>query len=312
MILVVGMTPAWQQIVLLDGLRLGEVNRAQTVHWCASGKGINVAIALHRLGMAHTLISPNGGLQASSMAAEAAAEGVHAHWLTTSQGRVCTTLLESNPVRTTELVENMPPLSPETVGAFWETLDQLAPQAELLVLTGSLPSGLDDGFYGEILSRTGKPAVLDIRGSALMRCLAYRPHLVKPNREELEQTVRRPLFSETELLAAMRELNAAGAGWVVVSSGGGTLLASHAMSSWRITPPRVTVVNPIGCGDCLTAGLAAAVSENLQRNEDRLSPLQLARAVAIASDNATQLLPARIDLARVARLQAQVQVEQLH
>ena len=38
MIVAAGLTPAWQQILRFDALRLGEVNRAVEAHWCASGK----------------------------------------------------------------------------------------------------------------------------------------------------------------------------------------------------------------------------------------------------------------------------------
>jgi hypothetical protein len=48
-ILAAGLSPAWQQIVVLESLSVSEVNRARAVHWCASGKVLNVGLALHRL-----------------------------------------------------------------------------------------------------------------------------------------------------------------------------------------------------------------------------------------------------------------------
>jgi hypothetical protein len=50
MIVVAGLTPAYQQIMVHDTLRPGEVNRARDVRWCASGKVLNVAVALARFG----------------------------------------------------------------------------------------------------------------------------------------------------------------------------------------------------------------------------------------------------------------------
>jgi len=40
-ILVAGLTPAWQQILRFDDFRPGEVNRASEVQWCCSGKVLN-------------------------------------------------------------------------------------------------------------------------------------------------------------------------------------------------------------------------------------------------------------------------------
>ena len=46
MILNLGMSPAWQQILHMNCFREGEVNRARESIWCASGKVLNVARAL--------------------------------------------------------------------------------------------------------------------------------------------------------------------------------------------------------------------------------------------------------------------------
>ena len=61
--------------------------------------------------------------------------------------------------------------------------------------------------------------VLDFRGDGLLSVLDLKPYVVKPNREELGQTVGRSLDDDADLLAAMRELNRLGAQWVVVTQG---------------------------------------------------------------------------------------------
>ena len=61
MILAAGLTPAWQQVLLYRGFRWGEVNRAEEVLRCASGKVCNAGIALHRLGGPSQTLAPLGG-----------------------------------------------------------------------------------------------------------------------------------------------------------------------------------------------------------------------------------------------------------
>jgi len=61
MILTAGLTPAWQQVLLFDSFTPGEVNRARQVHWCASGKVLNAARALHSLGGPSKALAPVGG-----------------------------------------------------------------------------------------------------------------------------------------------------------------------------------------------------------------------------------------------------------
>ncbi|MBL8848324.1 MAG: hypothetical protein JNG89_01510, partial [Planctomycetaceae bacterium] len=125
----------------------------------------------------------------------------------------------------------------------------------------------------------------------------------KPNRQELAETVGRELSDDASLLTAMREINERGAEWVVVSDGGRALWATSLSDTYGVQPPRVQVVNPIGCGDCLTAGLA----DGLQRGWDFLESLQ--QGVAVAAANAERLLPADFDPARVRELQSRVEVK---
>jgi fructose-1-phosphate kinase PfkB-like protein len=77
MILAAGLTPAWQQIMRFAQVRAGEVNRAAEVHWCASGKAINVGVALAALRAPVHTLSPAGGWSGQAMRAEFAGADLH-------------------------------------------------------------------------------------------------------------------------------------------------------------------------------------------------------------------------------------------
>ena len=92
MILAAGLTPAWQQVLLFRGFRWGEVNRADEVYRCASGKVCNAGIALHRLGGPSQALAPVGGPVAAAMQQDFAEMGVPCRWVPTRAGtRICTT-----------------------------------------------------------------------------------------------------------------------------------------------------------------------------------------------------------------------------
>ena len=129
--------------------------------------------------------------------------------------------------------------------------------------------------------------MLDIRGLELDAALPMRPYVVKPNREELARTVGRDFTSEQDLVAAMSELRDRGAEWVVVSQGAGPLLAVGPDGLIQIEIPKIDVCNPIGCGDCLAAGIAAGIDRNLTMYES------LKLGIRAAAENASVLLPAR-------------------
>lgn len=294
MILAAGLTPAWQQTMVFEELRTGEVNRATEVHWCGSGKVLNVGLALHFLGAPSRTLSPLGGPAFVATEDEFARLAVPRRWVKTdAPTRVCTTILEKRTGRTTELVENARPLEQRDLDAFREAYRKEAATAELVVLSGSLPAGAPATFYRDLLAETPGRVVLDARGAELSAALERRPLLVKPNREELGLTVGHAIANDAELKDAMRNLNERGAEWVVVTQGSKDVWISSRTEIHRLTPPHVDVLNPIGCGDCLAAGFAVALSEG----KDVVDAVRF--GMAAAAENATQLLAGRLDRQRV-------------
>lgn len=306
MILTVGLSPAWQQVLEFEHLEPGEVNRACTAQWCGSGKVVNVGIALHHLGGPVRMLSLAGGATGAQIRGDLDELGVPARWVrTATPTRVCTTLLDRKTGRTTELVENAAALAKGECEAFLNAFREEAAAATMLVLTGSLPAGVPRDLYRRMLEICPVPAVLDIRGEELREALSARPLVVKPNREELATHCGRDLDTNGDLLQAMQELNRGGAQWVVVSNGPRAVIVTSAEGSWQLTPPLAKVVNPIGCGDCLAAGIAWALSHDQ-------SPLEAVKiGMAAAAENLEQLLPARLDPGKVQERSAGIVVAEI-
>jgi 1-phosphofructokinase family hexose kinase len=329
-ILTAGLSPAWQQIVVLDSLAVGEVNRAREVHWCASGKVLNVGLALKILeaipplrqggaggvlmegdfklqnekcrlqiddGCTTRTLAVVGGETGEAIRREFAKIGVTARWIeTNAPTRVCTTILDRQTGITTELVENAGSISENELARFTAAYVEEARAADVVVLTGSFPAGVPATFYRELLENTSGRVVLDAQGEPLLEALEQKPFIVKPNRQELANTLGRRLDSDADLHAAMRELCRRGAQWVVVTQGKERVWIASERELYSATPPAVDVVNPIGSGDCLAAGIAVG----LARGEGIADAVRY--GMAAAADNASRLLPARLDAARVQAL----------
>jgi 1-phosphofructokinase family hexose kinase len=329
-ILAAGLSPAWQQIVVLDRLSLGEVNRAREVRWCASGKVINAGLALHRL-LNHPPLSKHGpggvaspkptgdeqavprcasrtltlvgGLTGEALRRDLAELEVPVHLIdTASATRVCTTILDRQTGTTTELVENVGPIDDEELRRFKEAYRAEARAAEVVVLTGSFPAGAPTTLYRELLEGTPGRAVVDAQGEPLLAALDRRPFMVKPNREELGRTLGRRLETDGDLHSAMREICRRGASWAVVTQGKRPVWIGSERELFSVQPPSVDVVNPIGSGDCFAAALAVA----LARGNDIAQAV--AYGIAAASENCRQLLPARLDSDRVQLAAADIHV----
>ena len=291
MILTAGLTPAWQQILVFDSFAEGEVNRAREVHWCASGKVFNAGIAASHLGGPNLTLAPVGGPVAPQIERELDKLGVSGRFVRTeSATRVCTTILDEATGAMTELVENGRPLSTAELEAFRQAYAEEAARADVAVIIGSLPDGTPPTFYRELLQRTPCPAVLDFRGVGLIRLLDLEPYVVKPNREELAQTLGHPLSTDEELIAAMQSLNALGARWVVTTQGPGPVWVTSASEIYRFEPlPADRIVNPVGCGDAMAATIAWATRQG------RDVPTAVKLGMAASTQNLGQLLPCRLD-----------------
>jgi len=302
-ILVAGLTPAWQQLLRFDALAIGEVNRAREVHWCASGKVLNAARCLHHLGGPVKALTVVGGATGAQVRQDAARLGIDARWVEgTAPTRVCTTILDAARRSVTELVPEAGPIGESERAAFTAAYAEEAAAAAVVVLIGSVPAGTPAGFYRDLLARTPGKAVLDARGPELLEGLHEKPFLIKPNRGELARTLGRDRLDDAQLIDAMREMNRRGAAWVVVTDGGGPVHVSSRDRLYRLRPPSGDVVNPIGCGDCLAAGIAWGLHRGMEASE------AVRWGMAAAADKLGRLLPGAVDAGRAEALAGSVGV----
>ena len=308
MILCAGLTPAWQQILVFDHFRFGEVNRAAEAHWCAAGKVFNAAVAAHQVGGPALALATVGGRPRTEIERELGALGVPHRWVITEAAtRVCTTIIERSSGKITELVENGRPLATKELDRFRQAYAKEAARADAVVLIGSLPVDTPPSYYRDLLEKTPCPAVLDFRGPGLLSVLDLKPYVAKPNREELAHTVGRPLDKDEDLVQAMQAFNARGAQWVVVTNGPRPVWVTSASKVYRVDPlPAKTeeVVNPIGCGDAMAATIAWATADG----RELIDAVRLGMAAAAAS--LRDLLPGRLDPAGLEARAAEVRVHE--
>ena len=307
MILTTGLTPAWQQILLFDSFHEGRVNRAREAHWTASGKVFNAGIGVHSLGEPSLALATLGGPVQAQMERELKELGVPWRSVQTeSATRVCTTIVDRAGGRVTELVENGRPLLPDELDAFRRAYAEEVAKADVAIVIGSLPVETPATFYRDLVELTPCPVVLDFRGEGLLSVLDLKPYVVKPNREELAQTMGRSLDTDQDLVDAMRRLNDRGAQWVVITQGDNPVWVTSAKETYRLQPPKIDrIVSPIGCGDAMAAAIACATRQGCDPVE------AIRRGIAAAADNLSGLLSCRLDASRVKELSAFVKMEEV-
>lgn len=271
-ILTVALNAAMGVSYRIDGFGVDKVNLAAHATRTAEGKANNVARVLAALGRPVTVTGFAAGHTGRFIKETLAGCGIRvAYEAVAGENRTCITVVDPAGGTLTELREPGPAVTPDDCERFLSLFRQLLPEAELVVLSGSLPPGCPPDFYRLLVGeayRVGQVrTIVDAAGPVLREALAAQPYLVKPNLAELEEWAGARLETEGKvLLAAQRMLNA-GPLVVAVSLGPGGLLLVSPEGAWRAVPPRVTEVNPVGSGDSLVAGLAAGLLQGLPAEE---------------------------------------------
>ena len=182
-----------------------------------------------------------------------------------SETRNCIAILHEG--LQTEILEAGPTITPEEQAGFLAHFETLLKEVDLITISGSLPSGMDDDLYATIIEKAatvGAPVLLDTSGKTLKIALeaSTKPALIKPNQEELAGLLGVPEATTVEELK--EQLNSPlfdGVDWVVVSLGSKGALAKHEGVFYQVSIPKVNAVNPVGSGDSTIAGLADAIAK---------------------------------------------------
>jgi 1-phosphofructokinase/6-phosphofructokinase 2 len=266
MIVTLTPNPSIDRAVFIDALRRGEVHRGGASHIDPGGKGVNVSRALAAQSADTVAVLPIGGPEGHLLEELLDAAGVaHASVPVRGTVRMNISVLEPDGT-TTKLNEPGPELSPAEVDALLDATLTHAEGAQWVVGCGSLPPGAPTDLYAALVARLrgrGGHVAIDSSGAPFAAAVAARPHLIKPNHEELAELVGHDLPTLGDVRDAARDLVSDGIEIVAVSLGGdGALLVTadeFAHAKATITAPLSTV----GAGDCMLAGLLHGLSTGL-------------------------------------------------
>jgi len=253
--------PSVDRTLAISDLRRGAVLRSWRSWRHASGKGVNVSLALLGNAQPTRAVLPAGGADGARLLAMLQAKGLdHVAVPVRSEVRSNVSLVEPDGT-VTKVNEPGPELSSDEVDALLRAALEAVDRGDWLAGCGSLAPGMPADFYARLADqghRRGAKVGVDTSGPPLARALLAGPDLVKPNAQELAEATGMPLATVGEAVAAARRLQELGARTVLASLGGdGALLVEAA----RVAHGEAVVgkvASAVGAGDALLAGFLAA------------------------------------------------------
>ncbi len=251
------------------------------------GKGFNVSRLLKGLGAASTAVGFLGG-----KSGEILQEGLRALEIQTDfvwipgETRTNISIVTEGGGHYIKVNEKGPVVSPEKQRELLEKVHRLAQPGDWWVLAGSLPQGVPEDFYAQIvraLNDCDAKALLDTIAGPLRLGCREQPYLVKPNTEEAHGLTSLPVETPVEIARAAAAVRQIGAENVVISMGKAGAMLHTAGETWLARSPKIVEKNPIGAGNSMVGGLIWALTQG--------EGLKEALGWGIASGAATASLP---------------------
>ena len=267
MIYTVTFNPSLDYIIGVDGFETGKVNRTSEELIFPGGKGINVSIVLHNLGLESTAIGFIAGFTGQEIQKRIGNFGIDNQFIQVEQGisRVNVKLRnlsentqgEKKVVEETEINGQGPMISKQELEAFYKQLDTLTKE-DVLVLAGSIPSVLPATIYRDIMAKLRDKEVMivvDATNDLLVNVLEYHPFLIKPNNFELGEIFDVTSKDKADVITYGKKLQEMGARNVLVSmAGDGAVLVAEDGTTYQTEAPKGKVKNSVGAGDSMVAG----------------------------------------------------------
>lgn len=291
MIYTVTFNPSLDYIISVPNFVPGRVNRTSQEMIVPGGKGINVSIVLHNLGINSTALGFIAGFTGEEIRRQLQELQISERFITMNDG-LSRINIKLHSKEESEINGMGPDIHDTDLSNFYAQLDQLQ-DGDVLVLAGSIPGSLPSTIYQDImiyLQSKKIMIVVDATKDLLCNVLELHPFLIKPNHFELGEIFGVKQFQDkAEVAHYAKKLQERGARNVLVSmAGDGAVLVAEDGSTYESPAPRGTVINSVGAGDSMVAGFLYGFSKNQNYQEAFYMGISCGSASAFSENLATK------------------------
>jgi tagatose 6-phosphate kinase len=262
MILCVTLNPCLDKTLTVPPWQAGDNVRGWAVREVVGGKGNNVARALARLGRSPRPVTflggPVGEYCESLLASQDRLEPIVVR--TESSTREILTVRTDATALQTAFFDPDPAITATEAETLLRAVERATRVAavQALTLSGSSPAPATHNLYGDLIALAQArrvPVFLDTYGPALDGLWGFWPTVIQLNRREAAIRLRKPTVTDDDVAALLEDWRRRGVTFGIVTDGPHPAAVVFRGRRYRAIPPAIEVVNPIGSGDSLLAGL---------------------------------------------------------
>lgn len=265
MILSICPNPSIDAYAWLDQLEPGKVNRISAVREYPGGKGTHIAFTLQELEADTRLLGLWAGASGERIRKKCEERNIETVGLSIpGDNRKCYTFRSSQEqFNNTELLEPGPKLSDNDILSLLDVCGSQFQKSDLICIAGSWPEGAPDDAYATLIglaAEAGKNIIVDCSGIQLKNALKHQffgIHLNESEAMALEMGSLEQCLSELS-----RNIDL-----VAITRGKDGLWLSYNDMVIHAQVEVENIISTVGSGDCLTAGIAYAVSKGFKAED---------------------------------------------
>ena len=264
-------------------LQLGIINRSKIEYYEAGGKGINVSIVLNNLMIPNRAFGFLGGFTQNFFIELLQKYEYIQPSFTYIDGHTRINLKLKGDIVETDLNAAGPYITPKAMEALMVKVSKLD-EGDVLVFSGNAPVYLLDNVDEMIkdCALRNVKIVLDTNSNIMKRCLGYKPFLIRPSIEEIEEILEEKIdYKKMEdLFEPCKKLLELGAVNIIVQLGeeGSILCCKEGIYHTDLVSEE-KIINTVGEADSIVAGFIM----NSFRTPDVVDSFRFASCCGIAT-----------------------------
>ena len=226
------------------------VNRTTDLVYSPNGKGVNVSLTLNHFNIKSTVLGFFGGFTGEYIIDELDKRGVLTNPCFIEENTRINVFFNKGKEEY-KFVNKGPYVSREIQVDMLNKLGLLSNE-DILIISGSLPVSIDEGYYDEIMEiceENGVKVIFDISSKKLNELLKYKPLLIKPNDEEIKEIFGIEIITENDVIDVLEMLYKKGAQNILLTMGEKGLYFFNGKKIYYCEPYKVDLVSSACAGD---------------------------------------------------------------